>query len=317
VKSVLVLVDSVPGLHEELADALGLGCFDPVVVDAGQIAGIGPLEPGAVALCLLEGASLLASVDRLRENPELSGISLAAVVPAGDLATASAAWAAGVDEVIPWPDEDGGLVPRLRSLEEASRLRREVRAFDGLLGRVVTAFEGRAPVTFEHGARVGRLAVAMGRNLGLSLELCERMRRGALLHDIGCVVLPDQDPDPHGGPLPEALDGVRAHPVVGYTLLKGVPSLEPILPIVHRHHERIDGSGYPDGLRGSEIPLSVQVVAIADAFDSLTSLGPGRTALSCPEALGTIREEAGNGVWDLALVRSLELAVGARSGPQP
>jgi HD-GYP domain-containing protein (c-di-GMP phosphodiesterase class II) len=134
------------------------------------------------------------------------------------------------------------------------------------------------------------------------------MRRGALLHDIGAVVLADREMNQRGLLALGALDCVHAHPVVGYSLLKGVPSFESILPFVHRHHERIDGSGFPDGLRGSEISLPVQVVAIADAYDAMTSARSYRATFSRKGALETLREESGRGIWDPALIPALELA---------
>lgn len=311
-KSLLVLVDSHPGHRDELAAAFSHGCFEALAVGPEAASSIDSLELGAVALSLLGGPSLLSLVDGWRANLQLRSVPLAAVVRPGDGAVTDAAWAAGVDEILPWPDEDEHLRACLRSLERISRHRHEVAAFDGLLGKIMTAFEGREPATFEHGERVARIAVAMGAHLGLSVETQERMRRGALLHDIGTVILPDRSMYQVGVLDPGALDEIHAHPVVGYSLLKGVPSLESVLSFVHRHHERIDGSGFPDGLRGSEIPLPVQVVAIADAYDAMTWPRPYRATFSRREALETLAEEAGREIWDAGLLLPLRRAtVGA------
>lgn len=316
-KSLLVLVDSHPGHRDDLAAAIGSGCFEALAVGPEAASSIDSLELGAVALSLLGGPSLLSLLDGWRANPQLRSVPVAAVVRPGDGAVAEAAWAAGVDEILPWPDEDDHLRAGLRSLERISRHRHEVAAFDSLLGRIMTAFEGREPATFEHGERVARIAVAMGAHLGLSVETQERMRRGALLHDIGTVILPDRSMYQVGVLGPGALDEVHAHPVVGYSLLKGVPSLEPVLPFVHRHHERINGSGFPDGLRGSEITLPVQVVAIADAYDAMTSARTYRATFSRREALETLGEEAGSGLWDEALLLPLRRATrGAGQGDE-
>ena len=200
----------------------------------------------------------------------------------------------------------------LQGLERIERLRFEVAAFERLLGNLVSTLESRVPGTFEHGARVARIAAAVGLQLGLSAEALERIRRGSLLHDIGTLVLPDRVLSGAAIARSPQLDAFQAHPVVGYALLKGVPSLEPILPFVHRHHERIDGSGFPDGLSGAEIPFAVQVLSIADAYDEMTAAGPRGPRISRERALGTLREEASRGLWDGALLRPLELATSAR-----
>lgn len=201
-----------------------------------------------------------------------------------------------------------------RSFERIERLRGEVAAFERLLASLVTTLEARVPGTLRHGARVSRIATAIGRRIGLSEESIERMQRGAVLHDIGMLVLPPKFLTKVGVARPGRLDEFQAHPVLGYTLLKGVPSLEPILPFVHRHHERLDGSGFPDGLRARELPLAVQVVSIADAFEELTSTAAPRVRLTRSKALETIRDEARRGRWDPALADHLEHAtLGSRA----
>lgn len=213
-----------------------------------------------------------------------------------------------VDSLLPSPVEPWGFDVRFRTFERVRRLRSELGAFERLVGILVTVFEAREPGTFEHGTRVARIAATMGGLLGLSAAVVEQLRRGSIFHDIGALVLPDRLLFPKGPLGHDALDAVRAHPVVGYALLKGIPSLEPILPIVHRHHERLDGSGFPDGLSGSEIPLTVQIVSLADAYDVLTSPLPRRSRLSRKGALATLGEEASGGRWDPTLLGPLDLA---------
>jgi putative nucleotidyltransferase with HDIG domain len=200
----------------------------------------------------------------------------------------------------------------LRSIERIESLRHEVAAFERLLGSLVSTLEARAPGTFEHGARVARIAEAMVCQLGLSWESLELVRRGSLFHDIGTLVLPDRLLSGNGLRRAARVDAFQAHPVVGYALLKGVPSLEPILPFVHRHHERVDGSGFPDGLSGREIPFSVQVVSIADAYDEMTAAAPGTPRSSRERALETLAEEASRGLWDRTLLHPLGIATNRR-----
>ena len=151
---------------------------------------------------------------------------------------------------------------------------------------------------------------AIQADLGFSADTCHLMHRGALLHDIGLMALSDQLVHYPGALGPEEFSEVQSHPVIGFEMLRGVPSLEPLLPFVYRHHERIDGSGFPDGLVRSEIPLLVQIVSIADAWDSLRSPRAYRSVFSHGAALEVIADEARKGLWDNQMVRSLERAVG-------
>jgi HD-GYP domain-containing protein (c-di-GMP phosphodiesterase class II) len=155
--------------------------------------------------------------------------------------------------------------------------------------------------------------VATARELRLSNEEVDRLGRACQIYDVGMVAIPDRLV--YGGRAlsREELAEVRSHPVVGYELLRGLPSFEPLLPFVHRHHERIDGSGYPDGLVGREIPVSVQVLSLADSYDVLTSARPYRPVRPPELALAVLEAEASRGIWDRALVSALESVIG-RSG---
>ncbi len=194
-------------------------------------------------------------------------------------------------------------------MERHARLQAEVSGYEKLLVTLVSAFEGRESFTVEHGHRVARLSVAMGTDLGYSPEACALMHRGALLHDIGLMALSDHVLHNPGALGPEEFGEIQSHPVIGYEMLKGVPSLEPLLPFVHRHHERIDGSGFPDGLVCTEIPTLVQIVSIADAWDSLRSPRAYRSVFSHGAALEVIADEAKKGLWNHQLIRPLERAV--------
>lgn len=313
-RSLLLVVDEDPARRDALTEALGSEFFSPLPLDPGAVEGLPAVSYGVVALSLLGGPGLLDTARAWLPGASRNALLVAAVVADGDEKAEEAAWSAGVDEVLPWPARGSLLRAKLRGLENVIRLRREVVALDGVITAVVTAFEAREPHTIEHGKRVALLASAMGTRLGLGEETCERMRRGALLHDIGILVLPDRVLHQQGPLEGGTLDEVRSHPVAGYELLRGAPSLEPVLPYVHRHHERIDGSGFPDGLRGAEIPLPIQVVSLADAYDSLTSSRPYRSVFSQERALGTLADEARRGTWDEELLRTLAETLGSEGG---
>lgn len=306
----LLFVSPAGGRSAALAEELEADGFRVLSVGSGKVSSSRAVVPDAVVMDLVGSAGLLREAETWRSHPVHAKVPVAALVAAGDLATEEAAWAAGVDDVIPWPAASGQVRRRLRNLARSGRLAAELRGMEDLLGKLVGAFESREPHTFEHGRRVSRFAVAMAADVGLSPEACERVRRGGLLHDVGAIVLPDEVHQRPAGSDPAALDEVRAHVSVGYELLRGIPSLEPLLPFVHLHHERLDGSGFHGGLKGDEIPFPVQIVSLADAYDSLTSSRPYRPVFSRAAALEVLRDEAARGLWDAALIPVLERATG-------
>ena len=139
--------------------------------------------------------------------------------------------------------------------------------------------------TFGHCERVARCAVAVAEALGMDEDAQTTVRVGAYLHDVGKVRVPHEVLSKPGKLTPEELEVVQKHPIWGIELLAAVEFPWDIKPIIRWHHERYDGSGYPDRLRGAEIPLSAQIVGIADVYDALTTTRPYRPAMSRERAL--------------------------------
>jgi putative nucleotidyltransferase with HDIG domain len=125
--------------------------------------------------------------------------------------------------------------------------------------------------TVDHCYNVAFYSSLLGEKVGLSSAELELLKLAALLHDIGKLAIPDHILMKPGRLTDEEFDVIRQHPAIGYELLKDLPEVHDILPIVRWHHERIDGKGYPDGLKGDEIPFLVRIVSLADAFDAMTS----------------------------------------------
>jgi putative nucleotidyltransferase with HDIG domain len=212
--------------------------------------------------------------------------------------------------------EIGLALANARLFESLQRSREELeRAYDATIEGWSLALEMRDDETQGHALRVAGLAVELGREVGIPAEGLLHLRRGALLHDIGKMVVPDailRKP----GPLTEAeWEVMRRHPENGRDFLRKVAYLEPALDVPYAHHERWDGSGYPRGLRGEEIPLAARVFAVADAFDALTSDRPYRAAWTEAKALEHVRAHAG-GHYDPAVVAALlRLRGGAEGEP--
>lgn len=187
------------------------------------------------------------------------------------------------------------------------------RGYTEIIAALAAAVEAKDVYTKGHSVRVARLAALIARELGLPPERERILYQAAILHDLGKIGIPDSVLQKPGPLTPDEFALVREHPVRSWEIARQVRSFAPMLPAIRWHHERLDGSGYPDGLRGDEIPLDARILAVADVFDALTSARPYRPALSVPEALAVLRDEAGIRL-DAACVAALERLV-ERYGP--
>jgi len=161
------------------------------------------------------------------------------------------------------------------------------------LSALVAALDAREHETSDHSQRVVRFTLAIATQLGLEGEELDEVGRGALLHDIGKMGIPDSILLKPGKLTDEEWAIMRRHPDYAVELLSPIEFLAPALPIPRSHHEKWDGSGYPLGLRGEEIPLPARIFAVVDVFDALTSERPYRQALSQQAALEYIESQSG------------------------
>jgi len=176
----------------------------------------------------------------------------------------------------------------------SSRDRAE-QALDETLAGFAAAVEARDPYALGHAARVARYCDEMAKALRLDDDTRATLRRAALLHDFGKIGLPEALLKKEGRFTPEELERVRTHASTGEKLLRAIPSLATLAPLVRHHHERCDGSGYPDGVSGDAIPLPTHVLIVANAFDVMTSDRSYRKAASLQDALEALR--AKEGAW--------------------
>jgi putative two-component system response regulator len=164
------------------------------------------------------------------------------------------------------------------------------------------SIEAKHCLTDGHSDRLAEYAAQLGKSLGLTEEDLQDLRLACLLHDIGKVAVPDSILLKPGRLNPQEMEIMRQHPITGEKICAPLKSLRSILPIIRHHHERMDGTGYPDGLYGEEIPLKARILQVADVFDALINNRPYREALSTVEALKILHEEAMYGWLDASLV---------------
>jgi len=209
----------------------------------------------------------------------------------------------GVTDFLSKPFSPDELLVRIRSLVRMKRYTDALEDAENVIVALARTVDARDPYTQRHSERVahygGLLAVAVGLE-GTDLTA---IRRGGLFHDIGKIAVRDAVLLKPGRLTAEEFDEVKRHPAEGRQLLQGMRSLAYALDVVTYHHERLDGSGYPEGLRGETIPLTARVITIADIYDALTTPRPYRGALSRDDALREMAAEVKRGWWDPRLFR--------------
>jgi HD-GYP domain-containing protein (c-di-GMP phosphodiesterase class II) len=158
---------------------------------------------------------------------------------------------------------------------------------------LVSALEARDPYTEAHAGRITELAMALSVAMQLSGEHRRAVKLGSILHDVGKIGIPDAILRKPGELTDEEWQVMRTHAIVGEKMLRGVDFLGPALPVIRHHHERWDGTGYPDGIRGGDIPIGARIVAVCDSFDAMTSDRPYRRAMPIQDAFGELLSCAG------------------------
>ncbi|NIO17281.1 MAG: HD domain-containing protein [Deltaproteobacteria bacterium] len=189
---------------------------------------------------------------------------------------------------------------------ENTELRKEMEKtyFDSITA-LAAAVEARDIYTNGHSKRVSALSGAIAREMNLPEQTVAYVQDASLLHDIGKIGIPDSILHEISHEMPESwFDVIKKHPVIGENIIKPLRSLTHLCPIVRHHHERFDGTGYPDGLSGENIPVESRVIAVADAFDAMTSDRPYRDRLTTEDAVSELKKNAGT-QFDAEPVRAL------------
>jgi putative two-component system response regulator len=209
---------------------------------------------------------------------------------------------AGADDFLNKPIFPEELFARVKSLLKLKEFTDELENAEAVLCTLGLSVEARDPYTEGHCERLARYASDLGQHLGLDEPSLVALKRGGFLHDLGKIVVPDEILKKGSNLSPEEWAVMRKHPVTGENICKPLKSLRRVLPIIRHHHEHWNGSGYPDGLRGREIPLLPRILQVVDVYDALRTSRPYKPALTHEQASATMRDEARAGIWDQELV---------------
>jgi putative two-component system response regulator len=219
----------------------------------------------------------------------------------------------GGDDFLTRPVDETELLARVRSLLRLKHRTDELERAESVLFSLARSIEGKDPYTHGHCERLAEYSARLGEQMGLPDDQITALRRAGIVHDVGKIVVPDAILLKPGRLTPEEWAIIREHPVVGERICAPLKSFRYVLPIIRHHHEKLDGSGYPDGLRGDAIPITARVLQIVDVYDALTTDRPYKKAFSITEALQTMKEEVGRGWWDPQIFDQFERLVRIRT----
>ena len=266
------------------------------------------LLPDVILLdVMMPGMTGFEVCQRIRSDPQIAEIPIIILTALDDRESLLNALKAGADDFISKPFDRYELRARLlgitrlnryqKLLQERAKLREAnaqlLNDYEATIDGLSHALDLRDRETEGHSRRVTEVTVKLAQAMNIPEEEILHIRRGALMHDIGKIGIPDailHKPEPLTD---EEWIIMRKHPQFAYDMLSSIEYLRPALTIPHNHHEKWDGSGYPRGLKGEEIPMSARLFAVADVWDALTSDRPYRAAWSQEQALAYIREQSG------------------------
>jgi putative two-component system response regulator len=241
---------------------------------------------------------------RLKSDPATRLTPVVLVTGLTDLSDRIRGIEAGADEFLSKPVHPHELRARVASLSRMKQLLDELDSAEAAFMALALTIEARDPNTNGHCERLATHAVALGGALGVSPEDLAALHRGGFLHDVGKVGIPDSVLLKPGPLTRDEFELMKRHPMIGDTLCAPLQSLRHVRPIIRSHHERLDGSGYPAGLRGDEVPLLAQIVAIVDVFDALTTRRPYRDALAPEVAARHLLDDVAKGRFARAHVEA-------------
>ena len=249
----------------------------------------------------------------LKENRETRLLPVVMITGLTDRENKIRGIEAGADEFLNKPIVPEELFARVKSLLRLKEFTDELDNAEAVLCSLGLSVEARDPYTEGHCERLSQAAGRLGAYLGLDSDSILALKRGGYLHDLGKIAIPDDILKKGANLTPEEWEIMRQHPIIGERICQPLRSLRSVLQIIRHHHEHWDGSGYPDGLVGEQIPLLARVLQVVDVYDALRTARPYKQAQRHDEAHETMFREADAGLWDPTMVNAwFEMLAGRR-----
>ena len=301
----ILVVDDNLDIMELMKELLGSRGYDVVAVSSASQAEaeIRRLPPDLILSdVIMPGKSGYELCRELKENSATRLIPFVLITGLSDREDRLQGIECGADDFLHKPIFAEELFARVKSLLKLKEFTDELETAESVLCTLGRSVESRDPYTEGHCQRLAQDASDLGRHLGLAEESIVALRRGGYLHDLGKIAVPDEILKKGSNLTPEEWAIMKQHPITGENICSPLKSLRLVLPIIRNHHEHSDGSGYPDGLRGHEIPLLARILQVVDVYDALRTARPYKPALTHDQSAVTMRDESHAGLWDEDLV---------------
>jgi putative two-component system response regulator len=309
VKASILVADDNEMNRELLCDILIGEGYKVICVEDGDKALLA-MSGRSVDLALLDvlmpGKSGFDVCQSIKSKPETRFIPVVLVTGLTSVDERIRGIRAGADDFLSKPVNSQELLARTRSLLRLKEYTDELENAETVLFSLALSIEAKDPYTKGHCDRLSSYSEALGQRLGLPQDQCVALRRAGVVHDIGKIGVPEHILIKQDSLTDVEWKVMKEHPVTGERICSPLKSFRLVLPIIRHHHEKLDGSGYPDGLKGDKIPLTARVLQITDVYDALVTDRPYRKALGHEEAIRTMRNEARRGWWDSSLIDELE-----------
>jgi putative two-component system response regulator len=314
-KATILVADDNDKNRELLSDILTCEGYKVICAEDGPTA-LQAIKSRSVDLALLDvvmpGMSGLELCQSIKFNPETRFIPVVLVTALSSVDERIRGIRAGADDFLNKPLNSQELVARTRSLLRLKEYTDELENAETVLFSLALSIEAKDPYTKGHCDRLSSYSEALGRRLGMPPEECVALRRAGVVHDIGKIGVPEHVLCKDGPLNEEEWAIMKQHTITGERICSPLKSFRLVLPIIRHHHEKLDGSGYPDGLKGDKIPLTARLLQITDIYDALVTNRPYRKALAHAEAIQTMRDESRKGWWDSNLVKEFESLLACR-----
>lgn len=304
---ILVVDDHSPSRKTAVA-LLEVEGYELLEADSGSAAleKVMKIQPDLILLdVMMPGMDGFEVCQQLKQDEQTRLIPVIFITALNDRQSRIRGIEAGGDDFLTKPFDRLELAARVKSLVRQKRLNEDLDHTEQVLFSIARAIESRDPNTGDHCERLVTLGQSFGEFLNLTRAEMRNLQWGSYLHDIGKVGIPDAVLLKTGKLTPQEWEIMRQHVLIGEKICQPLRTMRGVIPIIRYHHERWDGSGYPDGLVGDEIPYLAQVFQMIDIYDALTSERPYKRALTPEEALEVIAQEAAKGWRNPKLVQQL------------